>query len=171
MTTELRETYTALIVEQRKLQTEFQEKAKNLFKTTFDEFFKLNPGINAVIWTQYSPYFNDGDSCEFSVNQPTFTNATGDDLDDIGYDQYDGENESVWATDNLEYTLDVSKEWLAEDRTKILNGPAIDIDSCDLLSEMLTSDEFENVLEVMFGNHTKIVATRDGFDELEYEHD
>jgi len=30
------------------------------------------PGVDAVQWEQYTPYFNDGDVCVFSVHEPEF---------------------------------------------------------------------------------------------------
>ena len=49
---ELKQKYDKLIADQRELQRKFQEQAQALFKETTTEFFSLNPGINAVIWTQ-----------------------------------------------------------------------------------------------------------------------
>lgn len=34
----------------------------------FAEAFRRNPLIKCMIWTQYTPYFNDGDPCEFSAH-------------------------------------------------------------------------------------------------------
>ncbi len=32
--------------------------------------FDANPTLEAVRWTQYTPYFNDGEPCVFGVNEP-----------------------------------------------------------------------------------------------------
>lgn len=47
--------------------SKFQSKIKEAFK---EEIKKLvfPDRIKSIGWTQYTPYFNDGDSCEFSVN-------------------------------------------------------------------------------------------------------
>lgn len=34
----------------------------------FAEKFKANPSVKCMIWTQYTPYFNDGEPCTFSVH-------------------------------------------------------------------------------------------------------
>lgn len=34
----------------------------------FAEQFKANPTVKCMLWTQYTPYFNDGDPCTFGVN-------------------------------------------------------------------------------------------------------
>ena len=33
-----------------------------------EAFAKTDPRIQAISWTQYTPYFNDGDSCTFSAH-------------------------------------------------------------------------------------------------------
>lgn len=164
--------YQNLINEQRVLQERFRESAIKLFNNTFETFFELNPGINAVIWEQFTPYFNDGDECVFSVRSPTFTNAIEEeDLNNIAYGEYDGENKTIWTSDELKYTLESDSEYYVETKNKILSGPNIDLDSCDLIRDMLDSDEFSDVLKATFGDHTRVIATREGFKEEECEHD
>ena len=168
----LQEKYNKLIADQRELQRQFQEQAQSLFKETTAEFFDLNPGINAVVWTQYQPFWNDGEECVFSVNDPTFTNATGDDLRDVtGYGEYDGDNDDIWGVDNLYYVLTSGRDYYEADKQKILAGPVVDVESCKLFSDMIQSSEFKDIMLAMFGNHSKIIATRDGFGVEEYEHD
>lgn len=36
-------------------------------KAFFKEYFDKNPGIYGIMWAQYTPYFNDGDPCVFSI--------------------------------------------------------------------------------------------------------
>ena len=97
---ELQNKFNHLILVQRELAKKFQETAQGLFKETTKEFFEKNPGIKAIVWAQFTPYFNDGDTCEFGVNDPTFTNAEGEDLYEVSaYGEYEGETENVWACD------------------------------------------------------------------------
>jgi hypothetical protein len=42
-------------------------------ETVSAQFFKDFPEILSVYWTQYTPYFMDGDACEFGVNDVFFT--------------------------------------------------------------------------------------------------
>jgi len=37
-------------------------------KIAFLEIFKKFPDLKTFAWTQYTPYFNDGEPCYFSVN-------------------------------------------------------------------------------------------------------
>lgn len=40
-------------------------------------FFEANPQVASISWTQYTPYFNDGDACEFDVGERRFTIRDG----------------------------------------------------------------------------------------------
>lgn len=161
-----------LIEAQQELAKKFREEAQELFKDVTKEFFDKNPGIKAVVWTQYTPYFNDGDECIFGVNDPTFTNAEGDDLDDVtGYGEYDGDNESVWATDNFSWALGKGREYHKEAADLIEANGGVDLVSVEQFKTMVMSGEMEPVMLAMFDNHVKVIATRDGFDVQEYEHD
>ena len=40
-----------------------------------------------------------------------------------------------------------------------------------MISNMLGDCDMEDVLRDMFGDHTSVIATREGFDVREYEHD
>lgn len=46
------------------LQKNIQEQVKPIF----EEILKAFPEVKAFQWTQYTPYFNDGEECVFGVN-------------------------------------------------------------------------------------------------------
>ena len=51
------------------LNKQMQETSKELMKEAFREFFeKYQSVVDNVYWTQYTPHFNDGEACEFGVN-------------------------------------------------------------------------------------------------------
>ena len=51
------------------LNKQMQEKSKELMKEAFREFLeKYNDIVDNIYWTQYTPHFNDGEACEFGVN-------------------------------------------------------------------------------------------------------
>ena len=124
----------------------------------FAEFWESNPGINAVVWTQYSPYFMDGDPCEFSVNDPSFTNAKGDDLDEniksISWGEYDGDNEEVFTI----------QSWSSPDTVLV----GVNLTDIKELSSMICSSEMDNVLRSAFGDDSLVIATREGFTIQDY---
>lgn len=164
---DLHQMLDGLIENQRKLKLEFQEQARSLFMEITKEFFDKNPGITAIKWTQYTPYFADGDPCVFGVNDPTFTNANEEELEQVSpWGEYEGEDESVWAMES--YALCSNSEWYKEDREKV---SGVDFESCQFFSKMICSSEMEDVLAVMFDDHVVVTATREGFDVEDYDHD
>jgi hypothetical protein len=58
-------------------------------ETVSAQFFKDFPEILSVYWTQYAPHFNDGDACEFSVGDVSYT-IDGDVLVEDGEDEGEG---------------------------------------------------------------------------------
>lgn len=168
----LQSRFDALIEEQRALKAKFQAEAQGIFKDTMKEFFDKNPGITALKWTQYTPYFNDGDECVFRVNDVYFTNAPEDELENItAWGEYEGEDESVWVSQNIAYVLNSGSKYYQEEAAKIRAAGGFDEDSCNLIDKMIQSGEMEEIMKEMFGDHVVITATRDGFDVNDYEHD
>lgn len=132
----------------------FEEKKKALvaelqkdFPSIFKPIFDKSKLINSIGWTQYTPYFNDGEECIFSVNNG--------DLYINGYDEYD----TKWY----------SWSWGKEDAPDGVNK-----EECAIINEfkeVLQSipDEFYKDL---FGDHAKVTINRGGTIETdEYEHD
>jgi len=165
----LQNEFDKLIADQADLRKAFQEKAQGLFKNITKEFFEKNPGVNALVWTQYTPYFNDGEACVFNVNDVSFTNAP--DPENIRWDEYEGEEEGVWVTSNVKHTLESDRDWYKETKELILEKGGVDPQSCELMSKAIMSSEMEDVMLAMFGDHVQVVATREGFSVDEYDHD
>jgi hypothetical protein len=155
--TTLQQKFDELVQKQRALQKEFQTTAQALFNETTKEFFEQNPLVNAIVWTQYTPYFNDGDTCEFSVGCATFTNSDGS---EIRWGAYTGEEEGVWLYGDDCYN-DEENEIPAEVNTAL----------CDSFDRMIQSSEMEDVMKAMFDDHAKVIATREGFEVEGYSHD
>ena len=149
--------FDTLIAEQQVLRVKFQTEAQTMFKESLKSFFELNPGVNALRWTQYTPYFNDGDACVFSVGDVYFTNAKGNQLDDIGsWGEYKGDDENVWS----------------ENYCKYLTGKlGVNVESCEFISSMINSSEMQDIMEMMFGDHVCVTVTRVGIDVTDYDHD
>lgn len=155
---DLQTAFDKLIDEQRALQKKFQTTAQALFKETTKEFFDKNPNVTAAVWTQYTPYFNDGETCEFGVNDVTFTNAP--DPENIHWDDYEGDAEAA---------ADGSEIFTWSGWGEAPNG--LDQEMCNSFSRMVQSSEMEDVMKAMFGDHVKVVATREGFDVDSCDHD
>jgi len=82
---------------------EYQKNAKKVFKEALKEFFDAYPDVAAVKWTQYAPYFNDGEPCTFGVNEPEL--AYVDNADEFLQD-YEDESEAAEKIGKLFAMLD-----------------------------------------------------------------
>lgn len=73
------------------------------FKATISTIL-AHPEVTGIAWTQYTPYFNDGDPCVFSVGEPYFSfqgvNVSEDTYFDYSWmeDEYE-ERGVVWCGD------------------------------------------------------------------------
>ncbi len=129
-------------------QRAFEQKAQNLLEAAFTEYFAKYPEVEALTWTQYTPYFNDGDSCEFSVGDIRIiksedSNERAEDEDD---DDEDGE----------------CIPWKPESRQPYQS------DAADIESFLQRHEEVANAA---YGDHSRVTVTRNGADVEEYNHD
>jgi hypothetical protein len=164
-------TMNELIEQFEGFQREFQTRARAEISKMFEKFWELNPGINAVVWTQYAPYFNDGAPCTFSVKDCVFTNAIEpEDLDQIRWEDYDGEKEDIWACTHwgLKYLENAANRLNVEDLDLLRRPEGINKGSMAALSKMLCNSAFEGPMLGMFGDDNRVIATRDGFQVEDY---
>lgn len=129
-----------------------------------EEFLKLldavlaAEGAEAVRWEQYTPYFNDGEVCEFRVHELLVKMAgddeSGDYDDGFVYDFAPYEYNVVTRT--YDY-LPIKEEHKAAEAAR------------RVLAHELGS--FEEFLYDTFGDHAQITATTAGFDLATYSHD
>jgi hypothetical protein len=156
----------AIINELNALKKQFSEKAQAALKSEFRSFFEKHPEVTAVTWTQYTPYFNDGSECEFSVNDPVF--CEGDARPDCGDEDGDILYRIHKETEGYDdYSHRPSKPVPAS-RGKNAADRKLQKD-CKELSSLIMG--LEDQMKDMFGDHVKVIATRNGFDIEEYEHE
>ncbi len=108
-----------------------RESAKRYFAEASKHLFDTHPELVSFSWTQYTPYFNDGDTCTFGANEVSEINEQ---------ESYDLEENSI-----LE--------------------PALK--DCGNFVSSFDDDD----LEAMFGDHVRVICTRDGVDTESYDHD
>lgn len=65
---------------------QFIENVKAIFVEEAKKFFEDNPGVESIYWTQYTPYWNDGEECTFSRHDHDFTYF--DDVEDKRNTEY-----------------------------------------------------------------------------------
>lgn len=139
------------------LKKETSEKYKQLFSTLSAKVFEKHPALESFSWTQYSPYFNDGDECVFSVNEVNYVNGI-----DIDEDQPDEEFVTDW-------------NGLRDDkgnRPKVKNKHYVPelvqaIKDCRELVSLVEED----TMAELFGNHVEVTVTRNGIETEECSHD
>ena len=127
---------------------EYKAMVKTMGKEAVSEalksLFEDHPSLTAVSWTQYTPYFNDGEPCEFGVHSLSFrTTETAEDAED-------DEGNEGW--DYIPYGEDNQT-----DLTRALKKFAKLRD--------------EDIMLECFGDHVQVTATRDGVEVEEYSHD
>jgi hypothetical protein len=116
----------------------------------------LAPHIPAgceLYWTQYTPYFNDGEACTFSVNEPKLRKIE--------------EN-----NDDSDRGVDVSK-WGIESYGKQLWAPLIEGVTKKALNDLRKAWEElpEDLLLKAFGDHTEVTINADcEYTDNEYNH-
>ncbi|MEU0159006.1 hypothetical protein ABZ154_09225 [Streptomyces sp. NPDC006261] len=142
------------------------EELAPLFQALVDD-----PTIVEFGWTQYTPYFNDGDTCDFSVN--ALWAMTTEDVEwfesgdfDRYYLELDYEHRSLGK---------IEKEWDSESRKYVnhrYEGPDEGrYDRCQALDRALQSGAFETVLLDTFGDHAMVTVRKTGIEVEHYSHD
>jgi len=133
------------------LQSSLEQKLKTFGKEAFDEafssFFANNPTVDGIVWTQYTPYFNDGDTCTFSVGEAYLFSASVAAEDEESVEDYMHEHAiSSYGKSPLDGAY---KEFQA-----------------------VWKQIPEAIFLAVFGDHSKVTLNRNGTSEVEeYEHD
>lgn len=169
-----------------KLKNQLFKDSEKLFKTSCKKIFENNPDFNSFSWTQYTPYWNDGDSCEFSAH-----------TDYVYIDDEEEESDTHNAEVNIKelkqkektikkLTSEIEKlkkqgkkddDWEIKQnnsRIEVLNE--LNLEEAEKRYAFLKDidDLFKNIddetLERMFGDHAKVVVTKNGINVESYEH-
>lgn len=129
-----------LLEDYKQMKETMKSKLSDSLKAYFKTYFEENPEIKTIYWNQYTPYFNDGDSCEFRVNDAYETNC--EDISQLSHwGDYEGEDENIT------------------------------VDYCSKIGIVICSNEMEEVMYDMFGDHVTVYCTREGFEVHELNHD
>lgn len=131
----------------KELDSLVENEGKKILSGFFSEFFADHPDVHAIKWTQYTPYFMDGDPCVFGLNDVHLCHKP---LSDLNRDL------NSWSEDiEDENGEEAEHGWLS--------------------AQSDTERNFENQLQILealclsaFGDHSEILATR-GDDSVEFE--
>ena len=156
----IKENVASFVAEMDKLEKEYLAKATELFNSITKVFFENNPQFTRIQWAQYTPYFNDGDTCEFSTGELIATNS-----DEVTFHgDYEGEDEGEDEDGdfNPPSSVIIYPHWR---KNKVVN------EDFDALADLINSSAGQNMCLRTFGDHSSIVITKDGVEVQEYDHD
>jgi hypothetical protein len=155
----------------KKLRDEARKKVKNFFIKGMDKIFETYPEVKNVSWTQYTPYFNDGEECTFSAHVDYFYVNGRDNYGDTiwGYDEEDCEGEAVFNRDEMDYDwVDVPGQRRRQKQYKNPNSRSVKIyEAISGFLKQLDNDDYKT----MFGDHAMVKVSKGEVVVEEYEHD
>lgn len=145
--------------------------ALDTFNGQVTTLFEMYPQVQSVTWRQYTPYFNDGDTCEFSAYIDEFDTVV---LDNNGEEV---ENEYVAPgkyRDAVETGLDSFVDPYATYKGGQYESAVVQITDehkfLVLLQKMLVAMGDDIMLNT-FGDHVQVKVSRAGVNVDEYDHD
>lgn len=157
------------------------ETSKRVFHAAVSAFFKKYPEVYAVTWTQYTPYFNDGEACEFSVHEPSFLSMEGFDETDARdvYEYSSWAKPSSWVYEAVA-NKDNKYGYLERYIQEIADYEAMEREMGPRLGEIQEGiDKFERMFKSinddtmlsLFGDHVRVTATAKEIIVDEYDHE
>ena len=122
---------------------QYQSMVKTCIEQGAEILFKEYPQLQTICWYSYTPYFNDGDPCEYTLNGAWYTTLTIKQIEEDGklvnQDFDDGEEVGGRSAHMVEFD-------------KILH-------------------ENSDVVEIAYGTYSKVFITRNGTTILEYDYE
>lgn len=132
-----------------------------------------DPTIVEFGWRQYTPYFNDGEPCNFGAHGVWVRTDADEDVDDEYELELDGKHRSLGDEPYVKVPKDgvgASNGW--EWKKGPYEGPdKARYDRCQALRKAVEGGEFYDVLLGAFGDHANITVRRDGIEVEFYNHD
>lgn len=135
----------AFVEKSKEAKKQMATEGERVFRAMFKAFFEARPEVLAVRWRQYTPYFNDGDPCAFSVHEVDFKTTEGGTEDDGDYD------------DGFASTYDMKDAAMKA--------------ACKELCRAIGDNEVESIALAAFGDHSMVTVTREKIDVESYDHD
>lgn len=137
------EKFSVLRKELEAAKNEARTRGSGLFKEGVQVFFEEYPQIKSFSWTQYTPYFNDGEPCVFGVNKNYYVKLNnGEPLEDVWFSNYKKKNNEHDFENQIAEFLDKIFETLPEE-----------------------------VFLDLFGDHAEITVSKEEIIVEEYDHE
>jgi hypothetical protein len=139
-----------------------QSSVKPALKEAFADLQKIIPSLTGVQWEQFTPHFNDGDTCEFSVYEAKFQFNDGKDPvtgEEVAADYDNGYNDVGDYPSAYDKVTGLTPEGLSKTQCLALEG----------FNKNLTA--LEDLLKAAFDDHAQVTLTAKSIEVEEYEHD
>lgn len=147
-TVKLKEAQRQIHEKMAAMKEELKTLGEKLFREGSQDIFDAFPTVKSFSWTQYTPYFNDGDECVFGVNDYFRVELEdGTELEDVYDSSYRNQRK-----------IDAGEELDLEDNLGVA------------LSELVSGID-NDTMKSLFGDHVRVTVNREGIDTEYYEHD
>jgi hypothetical protein len=164
----------------KELKKQVQKELQAEFNGALTELFDAYPFVKSLSFTAYTPYFNDGDTCEYNVHHDYCQfNGYDEDRDDRegeGVDVLKLAGETIYVEEpNPDYDASKGGWGTRSSKTRWVKKPNPDFNP--LYKEAV--DAFRSALAVvddanwkdMVGDHVRVMITREGIETDDYDHD
>jgi hypothetical protein len=178
-----------LTEETKRLQKQIEERGKaallDASKALLDQF----PAVQKIYWTQYTPYFNDGEACYFRVNSVHALMKNPEKQAKYEAEKRSHEDKQATAkalSEEQRKKLGIElEEWIEPDLDSLCDEEYVSSYSADKkrakygpvwdaivqLSEWVEDSANKDTLETVFGDHVQVCIARAGVTVEEYEHE
>lgn len=180
--------FEKLLQNKRDIEKQITEDAKGIFADAAKAIFeKYGDKVASFGWTQYTPFFNDGDPCVFSAGDVMI--VTPEDAADEDFDRYDYEGSQAFSNYGGKGHYPLSKQvyrdksdgrilcrlWTHQnaDEYELIDNPDFDPELGNPYTEIhaLRALLDDDTLLDLFGDHVEIIVTAEGVEVEEYEHE
>lgn len=146
----------------KQLMAQASEKVKDDFK----EFFSQNPEVTAIGIVGYTPFFNDGDPCYYSIKSVCFAipSMTTDEEDQEEEDYYTRAFKGNGKMYEVDYDVDSWYRYTPS-TPEALRGV---ITNCHQLQKDIKSGS--ELIKAAFGDHVAVLVNRENIVITEFNH-
>lgn len=140
---------------QREYQELLASQGQELIAALAADMFEKNPGLLTVKWDQYTPSFNDGDPCTFSIHEPRvkFTKEFYDSLTEEEKTQMYRMDEDDAESPHLDF-YEMAYYGRKKSKLKAVNH--------DLIEFYRAIQKVEDIMVRCFGDPVEVSIDRDG---------
>lgn len=168
-------------------QQQAAETIKDAIADAFAPLFEQYHFLGSIAWTQYTPFFNDGDTCVFSCHiddaacntlkdiEEYTTNSYGEDgahftanADEKSYNPGKRYNDPDYYIPNPDFVQEYAD--CREAVHEIVNGLRVPLEP-GTRKRWDEPDAFDIIMLAAFGDHAVISVTREGIEVDSHDHD